>query len=205
MAHDYKHHAQPRGPAPIPAWVWLFAFTAITSFAGLLYYLDLYDKGQIGMDHKQNLKQIFSQQQSQQQLSQQQKSVEKAKPKKQESVAKKTTEFNFYDLLPSMEVMIPDREIAVNDSEVPRRADEQSSVSYILQAGSFREVEQADRLKAGLALIGVESTIEPVINRSTGTWYRVRVGPFGNMREIDKVRNRMRANNIEPILLRDKS
>lgn len=208
MTHDYKHYAQPKpGPMPIPLWIWIFAIIVIGGFAGLLYYLDLYNKGRIGTDHEQNLKKILSQQlpvvtaKSKTTATTTTATDNKTENTKPEE---KATSFDFYSLLPAMKVIIPDREVAVTDAEIPKHTTT-STIPYILQAGSFKDPQQADRLKAGLALIGIESSIESVSIKESGTWHRVRIGPYTNMNEIEKIRSRMRANHIDPILLRDKS
>ena len=201
MTHDYKHAAQPKpGPTPIPLWVWIFAIVMISAFAGLLFYLEQYEKGNIGTDHKANIKKLLS--------PHGETSAKGAKPKTPAKKKDDKTSFDFYSLLPSMEMVIPDKEQKVRDEDVPSQASNTNPISakaqYILQAGSFRDEQQADRLKAGLALLGIESTIEPVKISNSGLWHRVRVGPFSNLSEIDKVRSRMRANNIDPILLTEK-
>jgi cell division protein FtsN len=207
MSHDYKHAADPRGPAPIPLWVWIFTIVMVTAFGGLLYYLDQYQKGNIGTDHEANLKKLFLHDNTAVKVT---KHKTPAKPVKKKD---DKTNFDFYSLLPSMEMVIPDKEVKVRDEDVPKQAPvvtntnkktNKKQTQYILQVGSFHDEHQADRLKAGLALLGVESTIEPVKIKNSGTWHRVRVGPFTNLREIDKVRSRLRANNLNPILLTQK-
>jgi len=204
VSHDYKHAAHHKpGPAPIPLWVWIFTFVMVTAFAGLLYYLDQYDKGNIGTNHKENLEKLL--------LHHNEVDTRTARSSKPEQVHKKKTDkptFDFYSLLPSMEMVISDKEVKVRDEEVPKQAstgsENSSKTQYILQAGSFRDKQQADRLKAGLALLGIESTIEAVRINNSGLWHRVRVGPFTNLHEIDRVRSRMRENNVNPILLTQK-
>ena len=206
MSHDYKHAANPKpGPTPIPLWVWVFTIVMVSSFAGLLYYLDQYDKGNIGTNHKANLKKLLLHDET---------AVKSVKPVNKRAASKEKkddkTTFDFYSLLPSMEMVIPDKEVKVRDEEVPKQASTNNNVNtanktqYILQVGSFRDKQQAEHLKAGLALLGIESTIEPVKIKESGLWHRVRVGPFTNLREIDKVRSRMRSNNVNPILLTQK-
>lgn len=210
MTQDYKHYAQPKpGPMPIPLWIWLFAIIVISGFAGLLYYLDLYQKGRIGTDHETNLKKILSQQLPPAAPSKHGSNKDAAGTKTATAQGDKsddnTTSFDFYSLLPAMKVIIPDREVAVTDAEIPRQTTSTNTIPYILQAGSFKDPQQADRLKAGLALIGIESSIETVSIKDSGTWHRVRIGPLTNMKDIEKIRTRMRANNIDPILIRDKT
>jgi len=74
--------------------------------------------------------------------------------------------------------------------------------TYILQAGSFRSYAEADNLKAQLALLGVESKIDTVTVNNSDTWHRVRVGPYQDLRELNKIRTRLLNNNINAILLK---
>lgn len=211
MSHDYKHYAQPKpGPLPIPLWVWIFAIVMVSGFVGLLYYLELYEKGRIGTDHEANLKKIITQQlppvishtpESKPPATEKVKASQAEKDKQDE----KTTSFDFYSLLPAMKVIIPGREEAVPDTEIPKHDNSNNTIPFVLQAGSFKDPQQADRLKAGLALMGIESSIESVTIKDSGTWHRVRIGPFTNMKAMEKIRAQMRANKIDPILLRDKS
>ncbi len=111
----------------------------------------------------------------------------------------KKPRFDFYNLLPEMEVFIPPQELA---TERERKA--AKSITYYLQAGSFRRTEDADRMRAQLALNNVESHIQRVTINDSQTWYRVRVGPFQSARKMDIVRNRLRAQSIDPIVLKVK-
>lgn len=210
MSQDYKHYAQPKpGPMPIPAWVWIFAIVAIGSFVGLLYYLDLFEKGRIGTNHEANLKKILSQQLppviSSSKSTATETSSDNTKASKDGKPEDKATSFDFYSLLPAMKVIIPGREEAVTDEEIPKHNSSNNTIPFILQAGSFKDPQQAERLKAGLALLGIESSIETVSIKESGTWHRVRIGPFTNMKDMEKMRTLMRANKIDPILLRDKT
>lgn len=74
--------------------------------------------------------------------------------------------------------------------------------TYFLQVGSFRQFEEADRLRASLAMLGVLASIEPV-GVNTETWHRVRVGPFNDLAEFNRVRDRLRANQIDSFMVRD--
>lgn len=72
---------------------------------------------------------------------------------------------------------------------------------YVLQAGSFRRWADADRLRARLALLGVESKVQTVTMDGGDVWHRVRVGPMKSFREIDKLRRRMHNGNISSMLM----
>ncbi|NOX93141.1 MAG: SPOR domain-containing protein [Gammaproteobacteria bacterium] len=133
--------------------------------------------------------------------------VEKSQPApKQTTTSNKSGEqtdkkprFDFYNLLPEMEVFIPPQELA---TERERKTAE--SITYYLQVGSFRRTEDADRMRAQLALNNVESHIQRVTINDSQTWYRVRVGPFQSARKMDIVRNRLRTQSIDPIVLKVK-
>ena len=70
-----------------------------------------------------------------------------------------------------------------------------------LQAGAFQHVEEADNMKAKLALLGVEAGIQPVELASQGTLYRVRIGPLHTQEELEATRKRLSDNAIaaEPV------
>jgi len=71
----------------------------------------------------------------------------------------------------------------------------------VLQVGSFRKLNEADSLKANLALLGVEANIETVkVNKDT--WHRVRVGPYTNLAELNRTRRQLRQNDIDSLLMR---
>jgi cell division protein FtsN len=77
--------------------------------------------------------------------------------------------------------------------------------SYVLQAGSFSDPEPADRLKARLALLGLVSKIQQVGLGSNQVRYRVHVGPFRDLAQVDKVRSQLKAHRIDAIVLKTSS
>lgn len=107
--------------------------------------------------------------------------------------------FDFYTLLPEMEVEITDDKLNEALQALPKSREQGP---YILQVGSFRRPEEADSMKAQLALLGIESQIQTVIIRDDNVWYRVRVGPYENIRDLAQVRNRLNRNHIQFMLLR---
>ncbi len=192
MTRDYKNTPKPgaapkkKAPAATPGWVWLLAGLAIGLFVALLVYLKDFsatkDKAAavVGQDHPAE-------------------PVEKKVAPEQPQEAQKPR-FDFYNLLPEMEVLIPDQELAAE-----REKESAEKVLYYLQAASFRKFGEADRMRAQLALMNIESQIQRVTVNDTQTWHRVRIGPFTSAREMDKVRGRLRAENIDPIVLKVKN
>ncbi|HEX7029324.1 MAG TPA: SPOR domain-containing protein [Gammaproteobacteria bacterium] len=109
-------------------------------------------------------------------------------------------QFDFYKMLPNFEVVIPEQ-----DKDV-RRSDEVSEVeqpgTYVLQAGSFRNAADADRLRAKLALIGLESDIQTVTIDHDQVWHRVRIGPFTDLDRLNAARDRLGENEIQALVIR---
>lgn len=85
---------------------------------------------------------------------------------------------DFYRMLPRAGVKV----IADDDSE------ESDLYIYHLQAGSFKNPDDAGAQQAELALIGFEATVTPFVANSGTKWFRVRVGPFTSKREAGKVK-----------------
>jgi cell division protein FtsN len=107
--------------------------------------------------------------------------------------------FDFYDILPQFEVVVPEVETAAGRG-VPARIVQEPG-RYILQAGSFTSLRDADRLQASLALLGVESRIQRV-TIDDAVFHRVRIGPITDLDELNRVRSRLREARIEPLLMK---
>jgi cell division protein FtsN len=75
---------------------------------------------------------------------------------------------------------------------------------YFIQAGSFQNPAEADNQKARLAILGFESSVEPANLPDKGTWYRVRLGPYSKVEEINKVRATLAQNGIDASLVKVK-
>jgi cell division protein FtsN len=118
--------------------------------------------------------------------------------------------FSFYKLLPSFEVVIPEEESEVSrDREVEAI---QKPGPYVLQAGSFAALADADRRRAELALLGLESRIQRVsiddksriqrVSIDDKTFHRVRIGPVSDLDELNLIRNQLRQAKIDVLRIR---
>jgi cell division protein FtsN len=65
-----------------------------------------------------------------------------------------------------------------------------------LQLGSFQDQDDADNLKAKLALLGIEATIQSVDVPGKGLVHRVKVGPFATPDDVARVRAQLKQNGI---------
>lgn len=107
--------------------------------------------------------------------------------------------FDFYDMLPNFEVVIPDQESDVTTDTEPQAVREPGV--YVLQVGSFSRFEDADRRRAQLALQGIESSIQRV-SIDDRTYHRVRIGPIDDLTKLNVLRSRLRRANIDALRIR---
>jgi cell division protein FtsN len=106
-------------------------------------------------------------------------------------------QYEFYDLLPNFEVVIPESEVVVRDA--PEAA--AKAGAYVLQAGSYRKFEDADRVRAQLALQGIESNVQRVAI-DNDIWHRVRIGPISDATELERVRSRLKEAEVDFLVVR---
>lgn len=107
--------------------------------------------------------------------------------------------FDFYEMLPNFEVIVPEEDANVA-KDVEPRAVEMPGI-YVLQAGSFTTYADADRRRAELALQGISSTIQRV-TIDDKTYHRVRIGPIDDLDELNLLRSRLRAAKIDVLRIR---
>ena len=74
---------------------------------------------------------------------------------------------------------------------------------FLLQAGSFRNSEDADRLRAELLLMGL-TVFSREIEVNGETWHRVLVGPLETELELNRAQDKLAQAEIESIPLRVK-
>ncbi len=77
-----------------------------------------------------------------------------------------------------------------------------NEVAQILQAGSFSSVDDADKLKAKLAMLGLEANVQTAAIPDKGVWYRVRLGPYKNAEELSRARAFLKQNGVESTPMR---
>ena len=75
---------------------------------------------------------------------------------------------------------------------------------YFIQAVSFQNPADADNQKAKIAILGFESAVEPTVLPDKGTWYRVRMGPYTALEELNRVRRVLSQNGIDASLVKVK-
>ena len=113
--------------------------------------------------------------------------------------------FDFYKILPGGEEPVSEKELkdAAKTDKASKQPAEARGV-YFIQAGSFQNPADADNQKAKIALLGFESAVEPTALPDKGTWYRVRLGPYTTLDDLNRVRKVLSTNGIEANLVKVK-
>mgnify|MGYP001824929284 FL=1 len=112
---------------------------------------------------------------------------------------KEEPRFTFYELLPNFEVVTPDEEPVTAVDATPEAIEEPGT--YVLQAGSFSTHTDADRRRAELALHGIQSHIQRV-KVNDKNYHRVYIGPVDDLDELNMLRSRLRAAQIDVFRIR---
>ena len=194
MPRDYKYRvARRKKSKKLSPVAWLFAGLAIGLFGALLVYLQLQPATQSSPEDTLVSNPVDTPEKEKTPV------VPKAKIKPVPPPAK--PRFDFYNLLPEMEVVIPEQEIT-GTKKAGVKTVEKPGI-YLLQAGSFRNPQQADQLKAKLALLGLETRVDSVTT-DNGKWHRVRVGPYKELEDLNTSRSQLKRNGIDAILIRIK-
>ncbi|MEZ5500929.1 MAG: SPOR domain-containing protein [Steroidobacteraceae bacterium] len=109
------------------------------------------------------------------------------------------SQFDFYEMLPKFEVVVPEqeRDVKRDGTEAPV----QRPGIYVLQAGSYRRREDADRVARQLAVLGMRAQVQRVAVDSD-VWHRVRLGPFTDLAELERTRNALREAELDALVIR---
>jgi hypothetical protein len=120
-----------------------------------------------------------------------------------EAQADQEPRFAFYEMLPNYEVVIPEEEYEERkDGRATTSPKVRDPGRYRIQAGSFSEYADADRRKAELALLGLESEIQGVTLEEGRTVYRVRSAPIEELERLNATLKRLRDNDIDTLVMR---
>jgi cell division protein FtsN len=104
--------------------------------------------------------------------------------------------FEFYKILPGKEEAVTPQELKQRSAARP------AGEVYYLQAGAFQNAQDADNLKAKLALTGLEASVQTAALPDRGTWHRVRVGPYRKVEEVNRAQAILKQQGIEAVLIR---
>jgi len=119
---------------------------------------------------------------------------EKAKPAE---TAEDKTRFDFYTILPGSERQVTTEEVKSKEQST----DASAKNTYFLQVGAFQTEDEADNMKATLALQGFEAVVQTATIPNKGVWHRVRVGPLKNLELINKTKADLASNGFKSDLI----
>jgi cell division protein FtsN len=122
-----------------------------------------------------------------------------AKSEATETVAESGDRYDFYEMLPNFEVVVPEKDRDVK-RDLPAAKIERPGV-YVLQAGSYRNESDADRVRAQLALQGINAKVQRVAV-DNDVWHRVRIGPISDLAELNRVRKQLQAADVDGLVIR---
>ncbi|MEN8206446.1 MAG: SPOR domain-containing protein [Pseudomonadota bacterium] len=229
MPRDYKHQVtRKKKRTRLSPWTGVFAGLLIGLFVAFLVYIKLQSGQREPVYIQETLPPPVAA--SQDDIRDVRKEGSKVIP------APPKPRFDFYTLLPEMEVVIPEEEITeslkqtppppvakpARDDTPPPQATVKPAVpakpapppkptpkpapsdTYYLQVGSFSDSAKADRFRAELAMMGMQTSIQKVTINNRDTYHRVRVGPFGTLNELDRTRKTLKNKGIDstPIKVR---
>jgi cell division protein FtsN len=108
--------------------------------------------------------------------------------------------YDFYEMLPNFEVVVPEKEKDVK-RDMPATANVQRPGVYVLQAGSYRNEADADRVRAQLSMQGIDAKVQRVAVDSD-VWHRVRIGPITKLDDLNKLRKQLQAADVDALVIR---
>jgi cell division protein FtsN len=113
----------------------------------------------------------------------------KDEPAKTEAAKGNKPKYDFYTILPETETVLPDRSVRTKPDTAGKA---EAGVTYVLQAGSFPNFQDADELKAKLAINGLVAQIQKVSIEGRGDFYRVRLGPYNKLETMDATEQQLK-------------
>jgi cell division protein FtsN len=150
--------------------------------------------------------------------------------KKQEKAvaSKKQPKFEFYYTLPKMEVAVSKNDSGltqkqgqstaqsiskpvtkINGAEIKsdntNNTNNANNVMYVLQIASFKELKDANELRARLILIGFDIVVQSVQLNTGETWHRVKTNKVSTMSKAEQLSAKLQEHNIKSIILTEKN
>lgn len=192
MTRDFakKNRPSPRRAKPksqVPGWVWLFTGGVLGAFVMFLVYLkDLPPAEPVAGDSKAMAR------------------LMEPEPEADSETSTPKPRFDFYKLLKESEVIVPATEPEREQLPSGQSQTQTDSQEYILQVGSFRSAEDADRLRAQLILLNLDARTEQVTLQNEQVWHRVLVGPFTNQSRLARARSTLVSNDYSALVLKRK-
>ena len=155
---------------------WIFSLAAVGGFIGFIVYLNSLPTSQPSQPTQNPTVQ-----------------TESKAPAATAKTEEKKPGFRFYEMLPESEV-------------VPPKVDEytpgptKQDFNYLVQSGSFRSKEDAERQRAQIAFQGLRASVQRIDLDNGSIWYRVNVGPFTSRSQMNSAIDKLVSINIQPLV-----
>jgi cell division protein FtsN len=107
--------------------------------------------------------------------------------------------YDFYEMLPNFEVVVPEKDRDVKRN-LPAAPTERPGV-YVLQAGSYRNLPDAERVQQKLSRLGIDAKLQRVAV-DNDVWHRVRIGPISDLSELNGLRRQLQAADVDGLVIR---
>lgn len=213
MPRDYKSRATRKQKKTLPGYLWLLSGLAVGLFVAFIIYLDKQpeSKSDFGTAVQKELEKLKQQAKKSSVIP-----ATDTPAVDNQTIEEKEQKFNFHTILKELEVLIPDDETqppnvknkttldtdnintTITNPARPITAESKSKTQYVLQVGSFRSLNDAEKLKANLAFLGLSANIQHVtVNKQA--WHRVRTGPYKNKQQLYASKKTLQQNNIPSI------
>jgi cell division protein FtsN len=205
MARDYKPRNPRRKKKSLPGYVWLLSGLAIGLFIALIIYLDKQPESEknFGSSVQEELEKIRHDKIESSNQKDKISSTVTSKKSAIKTKSEKGEKYNFYELLPQLEVFIPENETRPPKIKTKKHSGKTPSKpskiikgkQYVLQVGSFKNLADAEKLKANLAFLGLEASIQHITIKSQ-LWHRVRFGPYQSKQQLNRNQDLLKKNDI---------
>lgn len=201
MSKDYKHSAErqtrSKKGSPFLTGILIGILLGIAASLAVVVYLKRDDNPFAIPTNKQTAKSL-SDKIAEDAKSQDKNTTPSANSAPEASANGDETSYDFYTILPSDENKISKEvESSLNANQKPA-----TKKTYYLQIGSFHTEEEADNLKAKLALQGFEAVVQTADIPEKGVWHRVRVGPLNDLDQITKTKTDLLNNGFNADLIK---
>lgn len=144
-------------------------------------------------------------------------------PEAASELEREVPQFDFYTILPEKEVVVPEHEIitrvreerttqpvqttpvtatdvTTDNSEEPQiTSPTKAAVSYMMQAGSYKNSADAEKMCLNLEAMGIEARIEKA-KVGEAIYHRIKMGPYTQMSSVSNIRARLKQSGIDVIV-----
>ncbi len=107
--------------------------------------------------------------------------------------------YDFYSMLPNFEVVVPEKDRDVKRGLPAARIDRPGD--YVLQAGSYRNDADAERVATQLNRQSIDAKVQRVAV-DNDVWYRVRIGPMKDLDQLNRLRRQLAAADVDALVIR---